>query len=127
MSASPDFDTQAAWLRRFTADAESNLNAFAQRLREAMPDRVTLLESKGLFARKATLTGLAVRMDEHVYTLKIDHGRLKASIAMEVRGITLNTREVDPGTWFAQLAQETEKASAHARSLSQSISAFMAS
>ena len=36
-----DFDMQAAWLRRFNADAESNLKAFALRLKEAMPDLVT--------------------------------------------------------------------------------------
>lgn len=132
MSASPEardleFDTQAAWLRRFTSDAESNLHAFALRLREAMPERVTIEESKGLFVRKARLVGVAIRMDEHVYTLKLVNGALKASIAMEVRGIRLNTKDVDPGAWFAQLSEETGKASTHARSLSQSISDFMAS
>ena len=35
MNANVDFDTQAAWLRRFTSDSESNLRAFALRLREA--------------------------------------------------------------------------------------------
>ena len=50
MSTNADFDTQAAWLRRFTADSESNLHAFALRLREAMPDLVTVHESRGLFS-----------------------------------------------------------------------------
>ena len=53
-----DFDVQAAWMRRFQADAESNLRAFAMRLHEAMPDRVTIRESKGLFARTAKTTGV---------------------------------------------------------------------
>ena len=35
---------QAAWLRRFHVDAESNLNAFALRLKEAMPELVTVQE-----------------------------------------------------------------------------------
>jgi len=35
MPADIDFDMQAAWLRRFTADAEGNLRAFALRLKEA--------------------------------------------------------------------------------------------
>lgn len=127
MSAAPDFDTQAAWLRRFTADAEGNLRAFALRLREAMPERVTIHESKGLFARTARLTGVSVRLGEHVYALHLASGVLKATIAMEVRGITLNTREVDPGAWFAQLSEETGKATARAGSLSRSIADFMAS
>ena len=78
-----DFDMQAAWLRRFKADAESNLKAFAL--------------------------------------------RLKATIAMVVRGIVLNTRSVDPAEWFAKLADETRKATAHAQALSRSLASFMVS
>lgn len=122
-----DFDMQAAWLRRFTADAESNLRAFALRLHEAMPDRVTIHESKGLFSRSAKTTGVTVRMGENDYSLQIAGGRLQASIAMVVRGITLNTKSVDPAEWFARLAEETGKATSHAKSLSQSIADFMAS
>lgn len=121
-----NFDTRAAWLRRFTADAESNLRAFALRLHEAMPERVTIHQSKGLFSRHARTTGVTVRMGENDYSLRIAEGRLRASIAMVVRGITLNTRSVEPAAWFAELAEETGKASDHARSLSQSIADFMA-
>jgi hypothetical protein len=49
MSGNMDFDMQAAWLRRFKADAESNLKAFALRLKEAMPELVTVHESSGFF------------------------------------------------------------------------------
>ena len=55
-----DFDVQAAWWRRFQSDAESNLRAFALRLKEAMPERVTIQESKGLFSRNAKTTGVTV-------------------------------------------------------------------
>jgi hypothetical protein len=126
MSQDVDFDTQAAWLRRFRADAESNLRAFALRLREAMPERVHLIESKGLF-RAAKLVGVAVDMDETKYTLEIAEGRLKATVAMVVRGIAISTKSIDPAEWFARLSEETKKASDHARSLSQSIADFMAS
>jgi len=121
-----DFDMQAAWLRRFQSDAESNLRAFALRLREAMPEQVTIQESKGLFSRHAKTTGVVVQMDQNNYILEIANGRLKASIAMVVRGIAISTRSVDPAEWFAKLADETKKASEHAKRLSQSLSAFMA-
>ena len=52
-----DFDMQAAWLRRFNADAESNLKAFALRLKEAMPDLVTVHEQRGFFAKSRKITG----------------------------------------------------------------------
>jgi hypothetical protein len=120
-----DFDTQAAWLRRFQSDAESNLRAFALRLKEAMPERVHFLESKGLF-RAPKLTGIAVDMDETKYILEIAEGRLKASVSMVVRGIAISTKTIDPAEWFARLSEETKKASDHARSLSQSIADFMA-
>lgn len=83
---------QAAWLRRFTANSESNLRAFALRLKEAMPDLVTIHESKGFFARSAKTTGLVVELGDNRYGLKIVDGRLKATIAIVVRGITLNTK-----------------------------------
>ena len=121
------FDTQAAWLRRFTADAESNLGAFALRLREAMPGQVTVHETKGFFARTGKVTGVEIELGDNRYRLDLANGRLKASIALVVRGISLNTKSVDPADWFARLHAETKQASEHARALSQSLAAFMAS
>jgi hypothetical protein len=129
MNESPtniDYDMQAAWLRRLTTDIESNLGAFALRLKEAMPERVTLLEKKSFFS-SAKLTGVCVEIGERRYTLEVDGKRLKATVAMIVRGITLNTKSVDPAQWFAQLSQETLKTTEHAKSFNQSLSSFMMS
>ena len=125
MTGEVDFDTQAAWLRRFTGDAEGNLRAFALRLREALPDMVTVRESKGLFARVSKVTGVEVTLGDRRYVLELAGGRLKASIALVVRGIALSTRALDPADWFAQLSEETRKASDHARALSASLAGFM--
>ena len=127
MTPDTNFDMQAAWLRRFKADAESNLKAFAMRLKEAMPELVTVQEARGFFSSTGKVTGVGVELGEHLYTLQIHNGHLKAAIAMVVRGITLNTKEVDPADWFARLSQETKKISEHAQALSQSLAAFMAS
>jgi hypothetical protein len=121
-----DYDLQAAWLRRLTSDIESNLGAFALRLKEAMPERVTLLEKKSFFSAPK-LTGVSVEIGERKYTLEVDGKRLKATVAMVVRGITLNTKNVDPAQWFAQLSEETLKTTEHAKSFNQSLSAFMVS
>jgi hypothetical protein len=121
-----DYDIQAAWLRRLTSDIESNLGSFARRLKEAMPERVTLLEKKAFFAAPK-LTGVSVDIGERKYTLEVDGRRLKATVAMVVRGITLNTKSVDPAQWFAQLSEETMKTTEHARSFNQSLSSFMSS
>jgi hypothetical protein len=120
-----DFDVQAAWLRRFSADAESNLRAFALVLREAMPERVTVHETKSLFSRNVKTTGVTVELGEHSYILQITKGRVQAQIAMIVRGVTLNTKSVAPAEWFTRLREETQKASEYAQSLSQSLDRFM--
>ena len=120
-----DFDLQAAWLRRFSADAESNLRAFALVLREAMPERVTVHQAKGLFSRSAKTTGVTVELGEHRYSLLMDKGRVQAQIAMVVRGVTLNTKSVAPAEWFVRLREETQQASEYAQSLSQSLDRFM--
>ncbi len=127
MSGSLDFDTQAAWLRRFTSDSESNLRAFALRLAEAMPDLVTLHESKGLFQRSGKITGVEIELGDNRYKLELAGNRLKASVALVVRDIALNTRSVDPAEWFARLMEETKNASEQARRLSQSLAGFMGS
>ena len=127
MTEKMDFDMQAAWLRRFKADAESNLTAFAWRLKEAMPELVTVQESRSFFSSASKTTGVTVELGENRYILQIDGGRLKAKIAMVVRGITLNTKNVDPSEWFVRLAEETKKASEHAQALSRSLADFMAS
>lgn len=126
MAADIDFDMQAAWLRRFTADAEGNLRAFALRLKEAMPERVQVEERKGFFSSRGKIVGVTVELGESRYILQLVNGRLQASIALVVRDIALNTKRVEPVDWFAKLAEETKKASEHAKSLSQSISSFMA-
>ena len=125
MAADIDFDMQAAWLRRFTADAEGNLRAFALRLKEAMPERVQVDERKGFFSSRGKIVGVTVELGESRYILQLVNGRLQASIALVVRDIALNTKRVEPLDWFAKLAEETKKASEHAKSLSQSISSFM--
>lgn len=125
MTQEIDFDLQAAWLRRFRTDAESNLTALALRLKEALPEQVIVHESRSLF-RSAKTTGVTVELGDNLYHLEIAGGRLKASVAMVVRGITLSTKPIDPAEWFARLAEETKAASEQARALSQSLSRFMA-
>jgi hypothetical protein len=127
MSQSFDFDIQAAWLRRATSDAESNLKALALRLQEALPQLVTVQSSKSLFSRSSRITGVSIELGEKRYVLEIAGGKLKASVVMVVRGITLNTKTIDPAEWFARLAEETKAATDQAKALSQSLAAFMAS
>lgn len=120
-----DFDIQTAWLRRFSLDAQSNLGAFALRLQAALPENVQIEQKKGLFAKTGTIVAVNVELGQHRYRLAVEHGRLSASIAMIVRGITLNTKSVDPAEWFTKLSEATTASTAHAQALSQSLQQFM--
>lgn len=126
MTGDIDFDMQAAWLRRFSSDAESSLSAFALRLAAALPELVTLHEKKSLFAHKARITGVTVELGDRRYVLELNGNRLAASIVLVVRGIALSTRAVPPADWFRQLAEETRQATEQARALSASLADFMA-
>lgn len=119
-----DFDMQAAWMRRFQADAESNLQAFTLRLKEALSEHVTVHESKPLLWGTPKIIGVSIVLGEYKYTLELNRGRLNSSIAMVVRGITLNTKQTDPAEWFAKLAEETQKATDQAKRLSESLASF---
>ncbi len=120
------FDTQAAWLRRFHSDSESQLQAFALRLRDALPELVTVEESRsGLFSRTTRILGVTVELGQNQYGLRLEKGRLKATIALTVRGITISTRECDTADWFRRLMEETRSSLAQSRDLSQALSAFM--
>ena len=57
MSDSSDFDMQAAWLRRFRGGAESNLKAFALRLKQAMPGALLAVTTANARAAYAALQG----------------------------------------------------------------------
>ncbi len=127
MRESIDFDLQAAWLRRFHADVEGNMSAFALRLKEALPQLVTVHDSKGFFSRSRRVTGVSIDLGNQQFTLDAAGGRLRATVKMVVRGITLNTKEMDPAEWFARLAQETKETTEQARALSLSLQSFMAS
>ena len=86
-----------------------------------MPDLVTIHEARGFFSSAARITGVTVELGEYRYSLESHAGKLKAKVAMVVRGITLNTKDVDPAEWVTRLAEETQKASEHARALSTSL------
>jgi hypothetical protein len=121
-----DFDMQAAWLRRFNADAESNLKAFALRLKSAMPDLVTVHEQRGFFAKSGNVTGVSIELGENRYRIEIERGRLTTTVSMVVRGIVLHTKDMAPAEWFARLYQEAHAMSEHAQHLSRSLAQFMA-
>lgn len=91
-----------------------------------MPEQVELLETKPFLFGSPKLTGVRIELGENCFTLENARGKLKATKQMIVHGITLNTKQLDAAAWFAELVKETQKTVEHAKCLSQSLSAFMA-
>lgn len=122
-AAGTDFDLDAALGRRFAADAAGSFASLARRLKEALPDAVTLDERRRLFG-PPTLTGLAVELGDKRFGLALEHGRPRATVSLLVRGVVLNTRTVPAAEWFASLRAATAAEADAAAGLSRAMSAF---
>lgn len=84
------------------------------------------MSSAGFFAKSGKIIGVSIELGENRYRIEVEHGRLKTTVAMIVRGIVLNAKNIPPTEWFARLHQEAQAMSEHAWSLSRSLAQFMA-
>jgi len=110
MTQNFDFDVQAAWHRRFKADVESNLKAFALRLKEAMPELVTVQETRGFCTFRARYFVLAGTANRKRLTGPFPSPRLGTWLACSARASAEGgfadfalARTVTPRSQFAAL------------------------
>lgn len=122
-----EFDVTAAFLRRFTGNAENSLHAFATRISEALPGAVTLDErSHGLFRKTKKLVGLTIKIGDREFLMNAENGRLQTSVRMSCRNVAIRTDTLEPAQWFSQLDQEIRQASNQARDISTALRSFLA-
>lgn len=111
MSGEPgDFDLQTAWLRRAKGDMRAFAEALAVRLEAALPGVVEIERRRdGLFARTSHVSRIVVRQDGALLSLDLEHGRLRASRAKVVRGVTLSTETIDVPAWLEAVLVGTRR------------------
>jgi hypothetical protein len=104
MDDSPSFDLVAASLRADTADLDVFFPVLADKLSEAIPDRVHL-QRAGLMGRGA-VREVAVKLENHTYRLSRDGQGLTASRARIVRGIVLQNEQLSLDEWIDALSRD---------------------
>ena len=105
MSSSLDeFDLNAAILRHSLTDIRAFMGALATRLETALPGAVEVARKRdGFFSSSSHVTQIKVRDPQAVYTLELAAGRLSATRANAVRGVTLGTATLPVPQWLAEL------------------------
>ena len=102
------FDLAAAWSRRAGGDMKAFMAALAARLEPALPGRIGIERRRdGLFSAASHVSGIAVRFDDAVLTLALDHGSLRATRAKMVRGVTIKSEEVPVPAWLDDVVGRT--------------------
>lgn len=103
------FDLAAAWNRRAGTDLRAFTEALAARLEPALPGRVAVERRRdGFFSSTNHVARIAVRFDDALLTLVHDGGRLGASRAKVVRGVTIGREDLAVPAWLDELARRTK-------------------
>ena len=116
-----DFDTEMAWAAALRGRRRRQSEGASRCVcKKPCPSRSRSREQSARFLhRDERITGVTVDLGESAYTLKLEDGRLEASVALVVRGIAISTKPIPPEDWFRRLGEETRKSSEQAKSLSQ--------
>jgi len=105
--AGMQFELLAASLRADASDAVAFLEALANKLGGALPQRVQVEREGGLFNRAHHVRRITVRLGEWEYALVAGPGSsLEASRTHAVRGITLKSEPLSLDEWIADLSAD---------------------
>jgi hypothetical protein len=96
-------DLLAASLRADSRDLSTFVEVLATKLARALPERVEV-ERSGILAGRR-VRRLVVRLDDDVYVLEQEHGRLECGRKSVVRGITLKNEDLSLDEWIDDLSR----------------------
>lgn len=111
MSEPANFDLVAAALRRDSGDIATYARVLTDTLGDLLPaDCVTVERDRSLAdrmrGRPGEVTSVLVRLGDKAMTLAVEHGRTRAELVHEVRGVVLSRDQVTFDIWLDTLAQE---------------------
>jgi len=108
LNAEPSpFSFAAGDLRRSQVELRTYVEALAERLARALPDRVDIERKReGLFSKETRIAKLTFRGDRCVYELAIDKNGVTATRGKVVRGVSISSTVLQPPEWLAELGVE---------------------
>jgi hypothetical protein len=123
-----DFDMSAAWLRKAQGDLKAFMAAFAARMSDAIPGRVTVDRRRdGLFSSTSHVIQVTIDAEGNVYSLALDKAHLTARRTKAVRGVTLKSEELPVPEWLAALHRDIQRLAEHAGSAQSVLHDFLMS
>ncbi|HXY42930.1 MAG TPA: hypothetical protein VEH29_01970 [Acidimicrobiales bacterium] len=105
----PDVEQLAAALRADTSDLDSYHRVLSSTIGDLLPGGLVEVDrerSMGdrVAGRPGTATAIRLHLGDKTLELVARHGRLVATIAQEVRGVTISRKEVPVSEWVQALA-----------------------
>jgi hypothetical protein len=106
-----DVGVAAALVRRYAEDQGAFLEQFSVMLETALPERVEVKRSLGVFSAKQ-VQRLELRLDDRHYRLERGRsGGLQASLVHVVRGIAIKTEPLSVERWLDALGTALDEQS----------------
>ena len=102
-----DFDLVAAQVRADSADVDTFFRVLAEKLSDALGERVKLERGGGLLKRDKPATGIELDLSSGgsgvVLRARRERTGVTCSVLRKVRGIALSTKEVSMPVWVDEL------------------------
>jgi hypothetical protein len=104
----PDVEQLAAILRAETSDLDSYHRVLSSTIGDLLPGLVEVDRQRSMSDRignrPGTATAIRLHLADRTLELVARHGRLVATIATDVRGVTISKKEVPVAEWVQALA-----------------------
>ena len=101
------FALSAIDVRASQVELRTYVEALAERLEKALPDRVTVERKReGLFKKGVQVAKITFQGDRALYELSLSKVGFVATRAKVVRGIAISSSQIPPQDWVAELGAE---------------------
>ncbi|CAN5322383.1 hypothetical protein BH11PSE2_BH11PSE2_01130 [soil metagenome] len=107
--SSGDLTLNAAMLRRSGVELRVFIEALADRLERALPDRIQVERKRdGLFSKTLKVTRLSIQGENAVYDLVLDRGVATGLKIKVVREVRISSTPLDMPQWLAEVRDELQ-------------------
>jgi hypothetical protein len=121
-----DLGVVSALATNYSRDAKAFLETLATTLESVLPEQVNIERKRGLFVKAHPVVKLEITFGDHFYVLHDPgHGRLVATHAKAVRGITLKTDDLAIEDWISQIGSHLQELEKHSEKTYYALKEFL--
>jgi hypothetical protein len=120
------FALSAVDVRASQVELRTYVEALAERLERALPDRVTIERRReGLFKKGVQVAKISFEGNKARYELSLGRQGVVATKAKIVRGVSLSSSQVPPQEWIAELGAEVHAIAAETGAANDALLDFL--